>query len=267
LGHSQREESRLRRQSQELAHEAISLLAQLDIRPGARVLDLGCGPQGILDLLAERVGPEGLAVGLEKSSQTTELARAFVRERQLANVEVVQGDARSTGFPRESFDLVHARLVLVNVPDPEQIVREMLALVRPGGTVASHEADYSTHRCEPSHPAWERLFSIYQAYSQRNGVDLFVGRRTPSLLRAAGLVDIHIRPLIHVYPSGHSRRSIFLDFIQNVRAQLLADSLVEESELDALIHSLQEHLARPDVVVVSHLFFQVWGRKPLVPPG
>jgi ubiquinone/menaquinone biosynthesis C-methylase UbiE len=266
LGHSQHEEARLRRQSQELAHETRSLLAQLDIAPGARVLDLGCGPQGILDLLAERVGASGVVVGLEKSPETVVLARSFVRERQLANVEVIEGDARSTGFPRASFDLVHARLVLVNVPEPEQIVQEMVTLTRPGGIVASHEADYWTHRCDPPHPSWERLFSLYETYSRNNGVDLFVGRRTHELFRAAGLTDIHVQPLIHVYPFGHPRRTIFLDFINNVRERLLASSIIGARELDELVQELQRHLARPDVLVISHLFFQVWGRRPLEAP-
>ncbi len=243
------------------------MLAQMDIAPGARVIDLGCGPQGILDLLAERVGSSGTVVGLEKSPETVALARSFVRERQLTNVEVLEGDARSTGFPRESFDLVHARLVLVNVPAPEQIVEEMVTLTRPGGIVASHEADYWTHRCDPPHPSWERLFSLYEAYSRHTGVDLFVGRRTHALFRAAGLTDIHVQPLIHVYPFGHPRRGIFLDFINNVRERLIASALVGAHELDELVQALQKHLARPDVLVISHLFFQVWGRRPLKGPA
>lgn len=260
LGHSEREAIRLHGQSRDLAHETRWLLEQTGVGPGARVLDLGCGPQGSLEVLAERVGPSGAIVGLEKNAETVALARAFVRERGLAGVEIVEGDARATGLPRASFDLVHARLVLVNVPKPEEIIREMVALSRPGGVVASHEADYLAHRCDPPHPSWDRLFAVYEAYSRDNGVDLFIGRRMHGLFRAAGLVDIRVNPLIHVYPPGHSRRYIFIDFLHNVRAHLLARGLIGADELDAHLRALQEHLARPDVLVVSHLFFQVWGR-------
>lgn len=265
LGHSEREESRLRRQSQELAHETRWLLdqiGQVGVGPGARVLDLGCGPQGSLDLLAEHVGPSGTVVGLERSPETAALARAFVRERGLAGVEIVDGDARASGLPRASFDLVHARLVLVNVPEPGEIVQEMIALARPGGVVASHEADYLPHRCDPPHPSWDRLLEVYEAHSRDSGIDLFIGRRTHGLFHAAGLVDIRVRPLIHVYPFGHPRRSILIDFIHNVRARLLAGGLIGEDELDAHVRAVEEHLARPDVLVVSHMFFQVWGQRP-----
>ena len=65
LGHSANEEERLRRQPRELALDSKRLLDQVDIRPGDQAIDIGCGPQGILDLLSERVGPKGKVVGLD----------------------------------------------------------------------------------------------------------------------------------------------------------------------------------------------------------
>ena len=261
LGHSSAEEERLRRQARELEGESRWLFDRLDIRPGARAIDVGCGPQGTLDLLAERVGPQGAVVGIERDAQSVSLARKFVAGRGLANVEVVHGDVKATALPRGSFDVVHARLVLVNVPEPEGVVREMVGLARPGGVVASHEADYLAHVCDPPSPAWSRLFELFEGYSRASGIDLFVGRRTHRMLRDAGLVDIHVNPVIHVYPHGHSRRTIFWDFIRNVRERVIAHGLVRETELTQLMDELRRHLDDPGTLVVSHLFFQVWGRK------
>ncbi|MDC0713775.1 methyltransferase domain-containing protein [Stigmatella sp. ncwal1] len=262
LGHESAEAQRLIRQAQELAGETSWLFDQLDIPVGARAIDLGCGPRGVLDQLSARVGPSGTVVGLDRGEDTLARARAFVAEQGLHNVELVQGDARATGQPPGSFDLVHARLVLVNVPRPEEIAREMVALARPGGAVASHEADYLPHRCDPPCPAWDRLFELFQAHSRDHGVDLFVGSRSHRLLREAGLTDIQVRPLVSVYPKGHPRREIFVHFIQNVRTELLEAGRIEAKELDALMTELVAHLAREDVLVISHMFFQVWGRKP-----
>ena len=235
---------------------------RIGLEPGARVLDVGCGPRGCLELFAERVGPSGAVVGLEQNPRTADLARAFVRDRDLTRVEVVTGDVCTSELARDSFDLVHARLVLVNVPNPEEIVRAMIGLARPGGVVASHEADYVSHRCAPSHPSWDRLFAVYRAYSRRSGIDLSIGRRTYALFHASGLVDVQVHPLIHAYPLGHSRRNIFVDFINNVRDPLIAGGFIAEAELAMHLDALEAHLARPDVLVVSHVFLQVWGRKP-----
>jgi len=261
LGHSANEEERLRRQPHELAPDSRRLLDQLDIRPGDQAIDVGCGPQGILDLLSERVGPKGTVVGLERSESTVRLARKFVAERQLRNVEVLEADAKSTGLPRDSFDVVHARLVLVNVPEPQRVVEEMIALARPGGAIASHEADWGAFLCNPPSRAWDRLLEVFLAYSRNNGIDLFVGRKTHQMFRAAGLTDIQVDPVIHVYPPGNNRRNILCDFLENVKDRILAERLMTEAEFHERLTELKLHLHDTDTLVISHLFVQVWGRK------
>jgi SAM-dependent methyltransferase len=262
LGHSLAEQQRLQQQPGELAPESRWLLDQLGIQPGVRAIDLGCGPQGVLDLLAERVGPQGWVVGMDMSAHAVHLATEFAANHGLSNVEVRQGNAKDTGLPRSSFDVAHARLVLVNVPEPERVVAEMVALVRPGGVVALHEADWMAHFCEPPSPAWSRLMAALEAHAGAQGIDLYIGRRVPALLRAAGLVEVQVRPVIHVYPPGHSRRPIFHQFVGNVREQVLAQGLLTASEMDDLMATLQAHLDDPETLVVSHLFFQAWGRRP-----
>ncbi len=262
LGYRQAEQQRLQQQSQQLAEDAHGFFDQIGIPPGARALEIGCGPQGCLALLAERVGPHGTVVGVERNEDSVQLARQFIAEHHMPQVEVRLGDGKATGLPRESFDLAFARLVLVNIPEPERLVDEMVALVRPGGVVALQEADWKGHLLYPPLPEWPRIFQIIEAYSQLNGIDLFIGRRVPSLLRAAGLVDVQVRPLIHAYPPGHERRTLYWQFLENLRERLLAAGLVTEAELTPLMAELKHHLDDPDTLVVSNLHFQVWGRKP-----
>ena len=262
LGYRQAEQERLQQQAKQLAHESSWLFDQVGLAAGAQVVEIGCGPSGCLELLSERVGPSGRVVGVERNADAVALARQLVAERGLANVDVLDGDARATGLPRESFDLATSRLVLVNVPDPAQIVAEAVALVRPGSWVAFHEADYVAHVCDPPLEAWTRLVELVEVYSESNGIDPFIGRKLPRMLREAGLVDIHVNPIVHVYPPGHGRRSILLDFAENLSDRILAQELISQAELTALTTALAQHLANPDTLVVSHLFFQAWGRKP-----
>jgi SAM-dependent methyltransferase len=160
LGHSSDEQERLRRLPGELALDCNRFLDQFGIQRGSRAVDLGCGPHGILDLLSERVGDNGTVVGVEQSESTIKLAQQFIAEYQLRNVELLRGDAKATGLPRASFDVVHARLVLVNLPEPQQVVEEMVALARPGGVVASQEADWGASICDPPLIAWERWWQF-----------------------------------------------------------------------------------------------------------
>jgi ubiquinone/menaquinone biosynthesis C-methylase UbiE len=105
--------------------------------PGQSALDLGCGPSGIIELLADRVSPGGRVESLDADPAHVAMAWELACQRGLGNVDVVAADARRTGLPSSTFDLVHARILLVNVPEPAEFLAEMVRLARPGGWVAS----------------------------------------------------------------------------------------------------------------------------------
>jgi ubiquinone/menaquinone biosynthesis C-methylase UbiE len=262
LGYASAEQQRLQQQAVDLAEESAWLFDQIGLQPGSQAVEIGCGPQGCLELLSRRVGPTGSVIGVEVNEQAVVMARRFLADHQISNVEVRQGDARATRLPREAFDLVTARLVLVNVPEPDTIVAEMAALVRPGGVVALHEADSVTHLCDPPLPAWDRLQQVLEMYARANQMDSFIGRRTARMLMDAGLCEVQARPLIHIYGPTHSRRRIRLQFVENLRDRVLAEGLISETELDDCIAAVERHLDDPATMVISHLFIQAWGRKP-----
>ena len=91
---------------------------------------------------------------------------------------------------------------------------------------------------------------------------MFVGRKLPRLLREAGLVDVEARPLVHVYPPGHARRTILLDFVENLSRRLVETGTAGPDELEKLKGLLRRHLEDADTLVVSYLFMQAWGHKP-----
>ena len=242
LGTSPAERDRLRRQSAELRDHSALLLNRVGVAEGWQAIDLGCGPSGILDLLAERVGPAGQVIGLDFEPANVALAREFAAERGLANVEVIQGDARRTGFPSASYDLVHARMLLVNIPDPAAVVTEMVRLARPGGWVAVLEPDGGGRMCYPPHLAWDRLTQIFRSAQQVDGADTFIGRRLPELFRQAGLVTIGVEAKADIYPVGHSRRTILVDLVRSMRLKILTAGIATEHELDEVDHAVREHL-------------------------
>jgi SAM-dependent methyltransferase len=112
LGNSQPERERLGRQAAELRADSDVLLDRVGITHGWHAIDVGCGPEGILDLLAGRVGPGGWVTGLDVNPASAAAARRFASDRGYRNVEVVEDDARSMSLPSGSYDLVHARTLL-----------------------------------------------------------------------------------------------------------------------------------------------------------
>jgi ubiquinone/menaquinone biosynthesis C-methylase UbiE len=85
-------------------------------------------------------------LGLDVNPDHVRLAGEFAAASEL-------GNARATGLPGSSFDLVYARLLLINIPWPADVVAEMVRLARPGCWVAGEEAD-AIFICHPPHEAW-----------------------------------------------------------------------------------------------------------------
>ena len=88
----------------------------------------------------------------------------------LANVEVINADARRTGLTAGAFDLVHTRTLLVTLPQPEAVVAEMVRLARPGGWVACQEPDVGCSLCYPQLPEWDRCSACSERASFAPGL-------------------------------------------------------------------------------------------------
>jgi ubiquinone/menaquinone biosynthesis C-methylase UbiE len=261
LGANAAESARLQQQSDELAEDNSVLLDRVGLKPGHQVMDLGCGPRGIIDLLCERVLPGGRVVGVDADPTHVAMANQFVADRGFPSTEIVLADARRTNLPADSFDLVHARTLLINVPRPEEILAEMVRLARPGGWVASMEPDTGIGYCYPPLRAYDRFCALFPVVFGRNGADPQLGRRLGELYRDAGLVDISIAARIDCRPPGHSRRTIRADLMRSMRPRILEFGLADEEELDQLDADVRAHVTDPNTIVVSSLFFLTLGRK------
>ena len=261
LGTGAGEQERLRAQADDLRPHSDDLFGRIGVKPGWSTLDLGCGPSGSLGLLAELTGPDGRVLGLDANPDNARLAGEFAAALGLANVRADVADARSTGLPGSSFDLVYARLLLTNIPQPEQVVSEMVRLARPGGWVAGEEPD-PVFVCYPPNEAWTRLVEVLQQTWRLEQADINMGRRLPGLYRAAGLEDVGFHVFADAHPAGHRRRMIVADLARSLRPKILDREVVTERELDGLDRAARSHIADPRTVMLPVLYFTAWGRKP-----
>jgi len=133
---------------------------------GAR-LTLGCGPLGILHLLSERVGSQGVVVGLEREPRFRSHGTRSSCQAPPGHVTVLQADVMASGLQNCSFDFAHERLVMVNMSSPETLLAELVDLVRPRGIVAVEEI--ASWLCQPPHPSWDKLLQTFHAAFRASG--------------------------------------------------------------------------------------------------
>jgi SAM-dependent methyltransferase len=261
LGGTSTERDRLLNQAAQYEPAANWLLDQIGVQPGWSTVDIGCGPIGILNLLSQRVGPHGKVVGLERESRFVEMARAEITRRGLENVTMVQADGLDTGLEKGSFDFVHERLILINVSAREALLKEMLSLLRPRGTVALEDVDNVSWLCQPAHPSWDILLNAFHAVFHAGGGDGFVGRRLPVLLHAAGVRNIQTKVTVETPPPGDYRRTHLLSLIDSVRDKVIANGVLDEAQLKEHREALAHHLKDPATTVIDKLLVQCWGQK------
>ncbi len=104
-----------------------------DLREGESVLDLGSG--GGIDVLlsATRVGPTGMAFGLDMTDEMLELARTNAAKAGAENVEFLKGFIEDIPLPDTSVDVVISNCVVNLSTDKPKVIAEMFRVLRPGG--------------------------------------------------------------------------------------------------------------------------------------
>jgi ubiquinone/menaquinone biosynthesis C-methylase UbiE len=111
-----------------------AVMDALALRPGERVVDIGCGCGQTTLALADRVGAEGLAVGADISEPMLAVARGRVAGRP--QVRFVEADAQTYPFEPGAFDALHSRFGVMFFEDPTAAFVNLRKALKPGGRLA-----------------------------------------------------------------------------------------------------------------------------------
>lgn len=167
-----------------------------DLAPGETVLDLGSGAGLDVLLSARRVGPTGLAYGLDMTTEMLELARAHARDAGARNVEFLRGHIEAIPLPDASVDVVISNCVINLSADKAAVFAEIARVLRPGGRVGVSDLVHD----DEADPALAAAGAA--AAGAITGSLTFAEYRAG--LAAAGLAEITITATVQVAPATHS---------------------------------------------------------------
>lgn len=231
-------------------------LSARGLGPGWRVWEVGAGGPSVPEWLADQVAPDGEVLATDVD--TGRLAGAPGRP----TLRVLRHDVGLDPPPEGPFDLVHARLVLVHVPQRDRALAAMVSVLRPGGRLVVEEADPALQpllcleETDPAQQLANRLKVGFRQLMADRGVDLAYGRTLPRRLRDAGLVDVRAEAFFPI--TGPACVELERATIEQIRDRLLAAGLATEEELE-------QHLANlstgPLDLATSPLI-TAWGRRP-----
>ncbi len=169
--------------------------AALDPRPGALLLDLGCGTGEDALALARLVAPGGRAIGIDASAAMVDEARRRAAGEAGVAVEFLRADAHALALPDAAVDGARVERVLQHLDDPGGAVAELARVVRPGGRVVAAEPDWGTFVIDSDDPA---AAAVVAAAAARRLRSPGVGRTLRRRFLEAGLerVEVAARALV-----------------------------------------------------------------------
>jgi ubiquinone/menaquinone biosynthesis C-methylase UbiE len=162
----------------------------MEIKPGQRILEVGCGTGDDARTMAGMVGPRGHIVGLDNSEAM--IAEANRRAAGLGlSLEFQVGDAMKMSFADNYFDSSRADRSFMHIPDPVKALSEMKRVTKPGGHILLYEVDFETVVIDaPNRPLARRIVNTW-CDGFRNG---WLGRHIPALFRELDIADVAVIP-------------------------------------------------------------------------
>jgi ubiquinone/menaquinone biosynthesis C-methylase UbiE len=200
---------------------AAFMVSRLD--RGSILLDFGCGPGSITVDLAHRLGPSGMAIGLDASGDVLNVAS---RDSAAPNVSYVQGSVYHLPFSDGTFDVAYGHQVLQHLGDPVAALREVLRVLRRGGVVAVRDADYGSMTHHPHYPDLDEWKQIYRQVARHNGGEPDAGRRLQEWVAAAGYVEVEASASAWHYTTREARRTWAGLWAERIQVPRFADRAI-----------------------------------------
>ncbi|MFF8967930.1 methyltransferase domain-containing protein [Streptomyces sp. NPDC014995] len=229
-------------------------LEGLGVGPGWRCWEVGAGGTSVVSWLAKKVGPTGKVVATDiDTSRLTPAARP--------PVEVRVHDVGAEQPPGEGFDLVHARLVLVHVPDRERALHSMVRALRPGGRLLVEDADPALQPlvCPDEHGPEQQLANRirhgFRKLLADRGADLSYGRTLPRLLREAGLRRVEADA--HFPLTSAACAALESATVRQIRDDLVTAGLATDDDIDRHLANVASGI----MDLATAPMISAWGRK------
>src|SRR5262249_33120093 len=176
-----------------------------------------------------------------------------------SNVSFVQASATDTGLPRESFDLVYCRFLLIHLTEPHLALREMRGLLKPDGILVVEDGDLTSAGSQPS-SALDAFADLWGRLGLARGLNYTLGRELFELVLAAEFPSADMTFNQPVVARGETKRLLEWS-VREAADAFVSAGLVPSEELDRTLQESRRRAEDEPVLAVMPRMSQVWARK------
>ncbi len=231
-------------------------MSEIGLARGWRCLEVGGGAGTVASWLAKQVAPNGHVLA-------TDLEARWLRRLTEPGLEIIEHDVVSEPLGESTYDLIHARLVLMHLPQAVEVLAKLTAALKPGGWLVVEDYDCrGAPTCVPADHPWATVAQAPGRLVDEAGGDGNFGTRLPDELWKAGLVEVDAEGLVKPARAPEVRSS-WLPLIEQLREPMLALGLATREECDAVIDAFLDDDS--ELVVYGPMLVSARGRKPRGP--
>ncbi len=232
------------RRLRDLAYEVLepysqSFLKKSGLCEGMRVLEIGCGAGSMTPWLSQQVGLSGRVVALDIDPQEVERARRRVMESGLGNTDFIATSVENVLSVGRDFDFIYGRFILMQLPNPSEVLERLVSCLRPGGVIALDEPNQEADFAVPPSPPCERANRLFLDYADRAGLNFRIGDNLYPMLLGLG---VQIRVAHSCQPIVPMRLAIqmFKHGLLDSESPLIQIDVVSEASFENILDELED---------------------------
>jgi SAM-dependent methyltransferase len=225
-------------------------LAATGVGPGWRCLEVGAGGGSVARWLAGRVAPTGGVLATDLNPRHL---------RAAPGLTVLRHDVVREPLPEQGFDLIHARLVLLHLPERRAVLDTLVRALKPGGWLQLDEFDisYGPALAGPDPELYERFLSAKAELMRAAGARGTWGREVGAAMAAAGLTAVDARPHVRVWDRDSPGLRLLVHHTRHLRDKFVAVGFCDDD-----LARVRDVMAHPEFRACSCVFYTVRGRRP-----
>jgi SAM-dependent methyltransferase len=229
----------------------IRHLEALGVGRGWRCAEVGAGAGSITRWLCERVGDSGQVIAVDINTR-------FLDTLDYSNLEVRCQNIVTEPLEEGIYDLVHAKILLLHLPEREQVLQQLVAALRPGGVLLVEEADIrSIQTCDPPSDLLSKSGTAIARIMERGGVDIAYGLKLLPAVVRTGLKHISSDGQLSAIQCGTPPSVTLALTLEHLSTKIVGAGLMSQEEIDAAL----EELRSSATMVYSPITVSVWGQR------
>ncbi len=210
------------------------------LKPGMRVLDVGCGIGVMSSWIAKIVGPEGYVLAIDNSPEQLEIARQIAIDADVPQLEFIEKSVGELITMKENFDFIYCRFLLIHLQNPYALIQTIYDHLEDDGVFACESAILGHEFCYPQVDAFNRWRELNHNIFKEMDKDPQTGKKLYSMMYDAGFRNLKGKIYQPVLTTQQQREEMLLNDLIEQQPAFISTGLSTAEEIEDLELELRD---------------------------